>query len=294
MLVSGSSDGYSEYVESFRQGLQRLGYIEGRDVEIAYRYSDGDPVRLPALAAELVTLKPDVIVTASTSAAVAAKQATTTIPIISAILTDPIGNGLAVSVAHPGGNVTGIEFTLEGLAGKQYELAREVVPATSSVGLLVHMKNPSNPPQRRDAETAAAVLGIRLVPVDVDMPDQIDTAFQAYARERVDWVAVLADSLFISERSRIAALAISLRLPTIFNAREHVEAGGLISYGVDLLANYQRAADYVDKILKGAKAGELPIEFPAKLKLVINLKTAKALGLDVPLFLQQRADEVIE
>jgi putative tryptophan/tyrosine transport system substrate-binding protein len=138
------------------------------------------------------------------------------------------------------------------------------------------------------------VLGIRLVPVDVDLPDQLDTAFQACARERVDWVAVLADSLFISERNRIAALAISLQLPTIFNSREHVEAGGLISYGIDPTANYQRAADFVDKILKGAKAGELPIEFPAKLQLVINLKTAKAIGLDVPLQLQQLADEVIE
>jgi putative tryptophan/tyrosine transport system substrate-binding protein len=294
MLVSGSSVGYSKFVEAFRQGLLRLGYIEGRDLQIAYRYADGDPARLPALAAELVKLKPDVIVTASTSAAVAAKQATTTIPIVSAILTDSIGNGLAVSVAHPGGNVTGIEFTLEGLAGKQFELARKVLPTTSSVGLLVHMKNPSNPPQRRDAETAAAVLGIRLVPVDVDLPDQLDTAFQACARERVDWVAVLADSLFISERNRIAALAISLQLPTIFNFREQVEAGGLISYGIDQPANYQRAADFVDKILKGAKAGELPIEFPAKLQLVINLKTAKAIGLDVPLQLQQLADEVIE
>jgi putative ABC transport system substrate-binding protein len=156
------------------------------------------------------------------------------------------------------------------------------------------MKNPSNPPQRRDAETAAAVLGIRLVTVNVDLPDQLDTAFQACARERVDWVAVLADSLFISERSRLAALAISLRLPTIFSTREHVEAGGLISYGIDRLANYRRAADLVDKILKGAKVGELPIEFPAKFQLVINLKTAKAIGLDVPLHLQQLADEVIE
>ena len=229
-----------------------------------------------------------------TSAALAAKQATTTIPIVSAVVTDPIGNGLAVSVAHPGGNVTGIQFTLEGLAGKKFELARKILPATSNVGLLVHMKNPSNPHQRRDAETAAAVLGIRLVPVDVDLPDQLDAAFQACARERVDWVVVLADSLFISERNRIAALAISLQLPTIFNFREHVEAGGLISYGIDQPANYQRAADFVDKILKGAKAGELPIEFPAKLQLVINLKTEKAIGLDVPLYLQQLADEVIE
>jgi len=294
MLVSGSSDGYSRHVQAFRRGLQGLGYSEGRDIEIVYRYADGDPARMPALAAELVKLDPSVIVTTSTSAALAAKQATTTVPIISAILTDPVGNHLAVSEARPGGNVTGIEFTLMGLTGKQLELAREVIPQTSTVGLVAHMKSASNPPQRRDAEAAANALGIRLMPADIDLPDQLGPTFQAYARNGVDWVIVLGDALFISERDRIASLAMSLRLPTIFATREHVEAGGLISYGVDLAANHERAAYYVDKVLKGAKAGDLPIEFPTKLALTINLKTAKALGLDMPLFLQQRADEVIE
>ena len=294
MLVSGSSDGYSANVQAFRRGLHELHYTEGRDLEIAYRYADGDPARMPALATELVKLKPDVIVTTSTSAAQAAKQATTTVPIVSSILTDPLGNGLAASEARPGGNVTGIQFTLSGLTGKQLELAREVMPQTSTVGLLVHMKSASNPPQRRDAEAAANTLGITVVPTDIDLPDQLGTAFQVYARQGVDWVIVLGDALFNSERDRIASLAISLRIPTIFSNRANVEAGGLISYGVDLAANHHRAAYYVDKILKGAKAGDLPIEFPTKLALAINLNTAKTLGLNIPPTVVAGADEVIE
>jgi putative tryptophan/tyrosine transport system substrate-binding protein len=295
MLVSGSSDGYSRnVVQAFRHGLQELGYSEGRDLEIVYRYANGYPERMPALAAELVKLKPDVIVTTSTSAALAVKHATNTVPIVSAILTDPVGNGLAASEARPGGNVTGIEFTLNGLTGKQLQLARDVIPQTSIVGLVAHMKSASNPPQRRDAEAAANALGIRLVPADIDLPDQFGTTFEAFARERVDWVIVLGDALFISERDRIARLARSLRLPTIFALREHVEAGGLISYGVDLAANHKRAAYYVDRILKGTKAGDLPIEFPTKLALTINLKTAKEFGIEVPPTIIARADEVIE
>ena len=294
MLVAGTSDGYSDRVQAFRRGLEKLGYIEGRDLDIVERYSDGDPARLTALAGELVKLKPDVIVTTSTSSALAVKQATTVVPIVSAILTDPVGQGLAASEARPGGNVTGIQFTLKGLTGKQLDFAREVIPQTSSVGLLVHMKNASNPPQRSDAEAAANASGIRLVPVDVDLADQLGVAFQAFASERVEWVIVLGDSLFVSERDQIAALAISLRLPTIFPDREFVAAGGLISYGIDNVANHERAAYYVDKILKGAKAGDLPIEFPTKLRLSINLKTAKILGLEVPAQLLAIADEVIE
>src|SRR6516165_1024735 len=232
MLVAGTSDGYSDRVRAFRHGLEKLGYIEGRDLDIVERYSDGDPARLPALAGELVKLKPDVIVTTSTSSALAVKQATTVVPIVSAILTDPVGQGLAASEARPGGNVTGIQFTLKGLTGKQLDFAREVIPQTSSVGLLVHMKNASNPPQRSDAEAAANASGIRLVPVDVDLADQLGVAFQAFASERVEWVIVLGDSLFVSERDQIAALAISMRLPTINADREGVAAGGLMSYGI--------------------------------------------------------------
>jgi putative ABC transport system substrate-binding protein len=294
MMVSGSSEGYSRHVQAFRRGLQELGYSEGRDLEIVYRYSDGDPARMPALAAELVKLAPDVIVTTNTSAALAAKQATTKIPIVSSTLTDPIGNGLAASEAHPGGNVTGIEFTIAGLTGKQLELAREVIPQTSTVGLFVHMKSASNPPQRRDAEAAAKTLGIRLVPIDVELPEQLGAAFDTCVSERVEWVLVLADALFTSERARIAQIAISLRVPTIYPLRELVEAGGLISYGTDMVASHHRTAYYVDKVLNGAKPSDLPIEFPTKLALAVNLNTAKLLRLNIPPLLLARADEVIE
>ena len=293
VLVSQSLQSWSANVAAFQQRLRQLGYLEGQ-VDIIYRYADGDQGRIPALAVELVGLKPDVIVTTSTAAALAAKRATTTIPIVSAILTDPIGQVLALSDARPGGNVTGMRFTLDGLTGKQFELAREVIPQITNVGLLVNPTDPSNPPQRSDAENGARALGLGLVPVDVDMPDKLDTALQTLARERVDLVAVLADAMFYSQRARIAALATSLHLPTIFPIREHVEAGGLISYGIDMAANHRRAADYVDKILKGARVADLPLEFPTKLYLVINLKTAKALDLTIPASFLLRADEVIE
>ena len=293
ILVSGSSESWSANVNAFQQRLRELGYLEGQ-IDSVYRYADGDQGRMPALAVELVSLKPDVIVTTSTAAALAAKRATTTIPIVSAILTDPVGLGLATSDARPGGNVTGIRFTLDGLTGKQFELARQVSPGITKVGLLVNPTDPSNPPQRRDAESGARALGLGFAPVDADTPDKLDTAFQALARERVDWVAVLADAMFYSQRIRIAALAMSFRLPTIFPISEHVEAGGLISYGIDMPANHRRVADYVDKILKGASAGDLPLEFPTKLKLVINLKTAKILGLTIPPTLLAIADEVAD
>jgi putative ABC transport system substrate-binding protein len=293
VLVSESLQSWSANVDAFQQRLRQLGYLEGQ-IDIVYRYADGDQGRMPALAMELVRLNPDIIVTTNTAGALAAKRATITIPIVSAILTDPVGQGLAVSDARPGGNVTGIRFTLDGLVGKQLELAREMSPGITNVGLLVNPTNPSNPPQRHDAENGARALGLGLLPVDVDMPDKLDAAFQKLARERVDLVVVLADAMFYSQRVLIATLALPLHLPTVFPIREHVEAGGLISYGVDLAANHRRAADYVDKILKGANVGDLPLEFPTKLKLAINLKTAKALGLAVPPTLLARADEVIE
>jgi putative tryptophan/tyrosine transport system substrate-binding protein len=293
MLVSGSPQGWSANIEAFIQRLRQLGYSEAR-IECIYRYADGDTERMHAMAAELVELRPDVIVTTSTAATLAAKQATKTIPIVSTILTDPVGQGLAASEARPGGNITGIQFTLDGLRAKQLELLREITPGVTKVGLLVNMGNPSNASQRRDVEAGARALGVELVPVDVRVPDKLDEAFQGLANNGVDWVAVLADAMFYSQRSRIAALAMALRLPTIFPMREHVEAGGLISYGVDSAASHRRAADFVDRILKGASAGDLPIEFPTRLELVVNLRTARAIGIEVPPILIARADEVIE
>jgi ABC-type uncharacterized transport system substrate-binding protein len=293
MLVSGSQQGWSANIEAFIQRLRELGYSEAQ-IECIYRYADGDTERVHASAEELVGLRPDVIVTTSTAATLAAKQATKTIPIVSTILTDPVGQGLAASEAHPGGNITGIQFTLDGLRAKQLELLREITAGVTKVGLLVNMGNPSNTAQRRDVEAGASVVGVELVPADVRVPDKLDEAFQGLANNGVDWVAVLADAMFYSQRSRIAALAMALRLPTIFPMHEHVEAGGLISYGIDAAASHRRAADFVDRILKGASAGDLPIEFPTRLKLVVNLKTAKAIGIEVPPTLVARADEVIE
>jgi ABC-type uncharacterized transport system substrate-binding protein len=293
VLSAQSSASASRLVSGFTQRLQELGYVAGRDVDIAYRYADGDLARLPALADELVRLTPDVLVAFSTPAAIAASQATAAIPIVAANVTDPVAFGLVASHARPGGNVTGTLATLDTLPEKQLAFAAEVVRGAVKVGMLLTGFQ-AHAVQRKGAEGAAAALAIKLMPVEVRLPDDLDAAFQSLARERVDGVLVLQDPMFLTERRRIAMLAIAARLPTIFGFREHVEAGGLMSYGIDLRANYRRAADYVDKILKGTKPGDLPVELPARFELVVNLKTAKALGIDVPLHLQQLADEVIE
>jgi ABC-type uncharacterized transport system substrate-binding protein len=294
VLSAQSSASASRLVSGFAQRLQELGYVAGRDVDIVYRYADGDLARLPALADELVRLTPDVLVAFSTQAAIAASQATAAIPIVAANVTDPVAFGLVASHARPGGNVTGTLATLDTLPEKQLAFAAEVVRGAVKVGMLLNVGFQAHAVQRKGAEGAAAALAIKLMPVEVRLPDDLDAAFQSLARERVDGVLVLQDPMFLTERRRIAMLAIAARLPTIFGFREHVEAGGLMSYGIDLRANYRRAADYVDKILKGTKPRDLPVELPAKFELVVNLKTAKALGIDVPLHLQQLADEVIE
>jgi putative ABC transport system substrate-binding protein len=293
-LVSGSQDSHGQFVNAFRQALGQLGYVEGRDFMLDLRWAEGRVERLPALADELARLAPDVVVTAIAAAAIAAKQAMPTIPIVSASLSDPIGLGLVASHNRPGGNVTGILITVDGLVGKQLELAREIVPGASRIGMLVNMRNPSNAVQRRDAEAAAPALGIDLVPVDVRSPEDVDAAFQTLTRERSAFVLVLADLIFVTGRRRIAEMAIAARLPTMYGLREFAEAGGLVSYGIDVRENWRRAAYFVDRILKGEKPADLPVELPTKFELVINLKTAKALGLTVPPALLARADEVIE
>ena len=293
-LVSGSQDSHGQFVNAFRQALGQLGYVEGRDFMLDLRWAEGRVERLPALADELARLAPDVVVTAIAAAAIAAKQAMPTIPIVSASLSDPIGLGLVASHNRPGGNVTGILITVDGLVGKQLELAREVVPGASRIGMLVNMRNPSNAVQRRDAEAAAPALGIDLVPVDVRSPEDVDAAFQTLTRERSAFVLVLSDLIFVTGRRRIAEMAIAARLPTMYGLREFAEAGGLVSYGIDVRENWRRAAYFVDRILKGEKPADLPVELPTKFELVINLKTAKALGLDVPPSLLARADELIE
>lgn len=294
VLHGQSSAAASRTVTGFAQRMQELGYVAGRDVDIVYRYMDGDLARLPALVDELVRLKPDVMVTGNTQAAIAARHATAAIPIVAVNVTDPVAFGLAASHARPEGNVTGILATLDTLPEKQLALAAEVVRGAAKMGMLLNAGFQAHAIMRKGTEHAAAALAIKLVPVEVRSHDDLDAAFQSLARERVDGVLVLQDPMFLNERRPIAMLAIAARLPTMFGFREHVEAGGLMSYGVDLRTNFRRAADYVDKILKGAKPGDLPVEFPTKFELVINLKTAKAIGLTITESFLVRADEVIE
>jgi ABC-type uncharacterized transport system substrate-binding protein len=294
-LLAGSLPTPSAKVTAaFIEGMRALGYTEGRDFEMEYRWAEGYLERLPALAEESVRRGTDVIVVANPQAAVAARDATKTIPIVGALLDDPVGLGLIKSDAKPGGNVTGLLSSLPGLPAKQLELVRDLLPGATRIGLLVNPTNVSDLNQRREMETAAAEIAVNLIPVETRTPEELDPVFPALARERVDIVIVLRDPLFFTRRRTIAAAALATRLPTIYAFRESVDDGGLISYGINIPQNFRRAADYVVKILKGAKPGDLPVEFPTKLELVINLATAKALGLVVPPTLLARADEVLE
>jgi putative ABC transport system substrate-binding protein len=280
-------------IGAFLQGLRELDTIEGRDFDIAYRFAEGHVDRSAALAEELLQLKPNVMFAAVTPAAVAARALTQTVPIVCPLLAEPIRLGLIASEARPGGNVTGVLYRVDGLAGKQLEFGLQAIPDAARVGMLVNVAS-GIIIDRQETEQASRKLGIKLIPAEVRVPGDIDKAFQALANDRVQAAVVLINDMFFNERQRIAALAAAARLPTIYGFRAHVDAGGLISYGVNLPANFHRAATYVVKILKGAKPGDLPVEFPTKLELVINLKTAKALGLTIPPSLLTFADEVIE
>jgi len=282
------------FAASFLDGMRELGYAEGRDFDMAYRYAAGVLDRLPAFAEEIVRLKPAVILAAAVSAAVPARMATSTIPIVCPALADAVHLGLIASEARPGGNVTGIEPYVAGLPAKQMELAREIVPGASRIGLLTDLKDPKAPPQVQELEAASRTLEVNIVAAGASRPEELDGALQALASQRVDVVIFLQSAMLLSENARIAASALVKRLPTVYGYREHVVAGGLISYGVDLRWCHLRVAYFVDKILRGTPPGDLPVEFPTKMMLAINLKTAKTLGLDVSLILQQRADEVIE
>jgi putative ABC transport system substrate-binding protein len=279
---------------AFLQGMRDLGYVEGRDFDVVYRFSEGYQDRLPALAEELVKLKPHVILASAVVAAAAARKVTSSIPIVCPALADAVHLGLVASEARPGGNVTGIEPYVAGLPAKQMELAREIVPGASMVGLLTNFTDPKAPPQIQELEATARALEIKVLSADANQPEDLDDALQTLARARVDVVIVLQTSMLISENARVAQSALAKRLPTVYGYREHVVAGGLISYGVDLRWCFQRGAYFVDKILHGTPAGELSVEFPTKVILSVNLKTAKVLGLAVAPSLLARADEVIE
>ncbi len=282
-------------LEAFRQGLRELGYVEGQNIAIESRWAEGRYDRYPALAADLVRLKVDVIVAQSGAATQATQQATRTIPIVMSLVLDPVGIGLVPSLARPGGNVTGTSFMAPDLVGKQLELIKEVVPKVSRVALLRHPANPASATYMREAEAAARILDMRLQTLDARNPQEIDSAFAAMTRERADALLIFPDSFFATQRRQIAELAAKRRLPAIHaGTPEYAEAGGLIVYSPNILDLERRAATYVDKILKGAKPADLPVEQPTKFELIINLGAAKAIGLTIPPSLLRRADQIID
>jgi putative tryptophan/tyrosine transport system substrate-binding protein len=293
--LSSATQAYSASKAAvFLQAMRELGYVEGQHFDIVYRSSDGHQDRLPALAEELVRLQPDVIFAIAIAAAVAARKVTATIPIVSPALADAVHLGLIASEARPGGNVTGIEPYVAGLPAKQMEIARAIVPSVRTVGVLTNLVDPKAPPQLKELEAAARALDITIVTADPNRPDEVEGALQHLANQNVEVVIVLQTSMLISQTRQIADSAIAKRLPTVYGYREHVVDGGLISYGVDLRWCYARAAAFVDKILRGTAPGDLPVEFPTKVLLSLNLKTAKALGLTIPPTLLFQADEVIQ
>jgi putative tryptophan/tyrosine transport system substrate-binding protein len=294
VLYAGTAQAVERYLASFREGMRQLGYVEGGNVRFELRFADGYLDRLPNLANELVRLNPRVIVSAPLPAHLAARKATSTIPIVMATGADPVGFGLVASLSHPGGNVTGLANFAEMLASKQIDLLREMMPHLARFGLLVNVTNQLHVPQLRETKIAAEAAGVLLVPVEVSNPDKLDSAFATLGAERVEGLLVPPDTTFFSRRAQIAGLAATRRLPAIYGYREHVEVGGLMSYGPDPADQYRRAAIYVDKILKGAQPAELPVEQPTKIELVINRKTATTLGLTIPPTLLARADAVIE
>jgi putative tryptophan/tyrosine transport system substrate-binding protein len=279
--------------EAFRQGLRNLGYVEGQNIVIEWRSADETLNRLPALAAELVDLKVAVIIAGDNASSAAAKEVTKTVPIVMATSSDPIGIGLVANLAHPGGNVTGLTSLSIELFGKQVGLLKELIPTLSRVAVLSSPANPANTRALREIETSTRRLGLQLQPVEIREAKQLDDAFSAMIKERADALLVLPDAVLLTQRTQIADLATRNRLPTIFTRREGVEAGGLMCYGSSLSDQFRYAATFVDKILKGAKPGDLPVEQPTKFELVINLKAAKDLGLNIPQSMLARAHEVI-
>jgi putative tryptophan/tyrosine transport system substrate-binding protein len=278
----------------FKEGLRQLGYVEGRNLALEVRSAEGNSERLPGLATELVRLKVDVIVAGSSDAIRAAQDATKTIPIVMVVASDPVGAGFVGSLARPGGNITGFSTLVQGLSAKRLQLIKEAVPQVNRVGVLWRRANPSHRLVVKEMEEAARSLGLQLHLAEAGKATDLDGAFSAMATARVGAVLVLGDNIFSDQARRIIDLASRTRLPTLHFAKTYVEAGGLMSYATDQKELYRGAATFVDKILKGAKPADLPVEQPKKFELVINLKTAKALGLTIPQTLLLRADQVIQ
>jgi putative ABC transport system substrate-binding protein len=293
LLVSSTPADESQRVGAFTQRLHQLGWIDGRTITIEVRSADGRPERAHEIAAEFVRRKVDVIVTSGTPIVAVVKQATSTIPIVFAVAGDPVGNGLVASLARPGGNVTGLSLLQIEIAGKRLELLHEVVPGLRRLGIMGNFSNPPLALELSEVQKMANRLGLEVVTCETRRPEDIAPAFDTL-KARAEALYVEADTLVVANRTRIIILALAARLPAIFNSREYVKEGALLSYGPNFPELFRRAADYVDKILRGTKPGDIPVEQPTKLDLVINLTTAKALGLDVPSTLLARADEVIE
>jgi putative ABC transport system substrate-binding protein len=293
-LNSGSSKGFQSLVAAFRQGLSESGYVESQNLAIEYRWADGDYEKLPRLAADLVGRHVSAILAGGPPAVVAAKSATTTIPIVFTSGGNPVELGFVSSLNQPGGNVTGVSFLTNELGAKRLELLRELVPAATSVGLLVNPTRPSFESEVKNAQEGAQALGVKLIVLNASTAAEIDTAFAELSQQRIAALLIGTDPFFQTRRDQIVALANRLRVATMYNIREYVVAGGLISYAPSLAEVYRQAGIYVAKILKGAKPAVLPVLQPTKFDLVINLKTARALGLTVSNQMQLLADEVIE
>ena len=294
-FLSTTAPGPSPTTDGFRQGLSDLGYVEGQNLAIEWRWGRGSTERFPEFAAEMVKLNVDVIVAANDAAGRAAQRATKTIPIVIAIIGDPVGGGFAASLARPGGNVTGLTASGPDVVAKRLQIFKEALPSLARVGLLVDVTDLSHGPALRETQIAAQTLGIRVAPrVDVSRPTALADAFATMTRERATGVFIVGGTMLYANRTRLAELAVTNRLPTMCSAQQFVSAGCLMAYSTDLADIFRRAAVYVDKILKGAKPADLPIEQPTKFQLVINLKIAQSIGVAIPPSVLARADQVIE
>jgi putative ABC transport system substrate-binding protein len=293
-LEPGSAASGAPHLEAFRQGLGELGWVEGRNIAIEVRYAGGKFDQLPALAAELVRLKVDLIFAATTPAALAVKRATATIPVVIGWVADPVGSGLVASLGRPGGNVTGWTHQGGDLRGKYLDLLKEAVPGATRIGVLMNPANPIHVGSLNTLEAAAQALKVQLHPVWVKEPEDFDKGFSGLAREKVQALVVLPEGMFLAHRDLIVGLAARSRLPALHGVIAFAEAGGLMAYGVNLPDMFRRGASFVDRILKGARPADLPVEQPTRFELVVNLKTAKALGLTLPPSILARADTIIE
>lgn len=293
-LLSGSSSTAGHYVDAFRQGLRDLGYVEGQTITVEYLWAEGRSDRFADFAADLVRAKVDLILVWGTTAVIAAKQATSAIPIVFVAVGDPVGSGVVISLARPGGNVTGLATLGTEIAGKRLELLREIVPRIGRVAVLRNLINPVSASMLKETQIAAQALGVQLQVVEVKDPGEFESAFSAMTKGRADALIVLGDPVFLSYRTRLGDLAAKHRVPAIYWDSQFVEARGLISYGVSITDLFRRAATYVNKILKGTKPTDLPVEQPTKFEFVINLKAAKQIGLTIPPNVLARADRVIK